>query len=90
MTKEEATQHALGYACGREDASGIETAHYLADRYKIGWLEFGFAFGNGWDDYNRGLRFYMTNARDAYERWQESDGRTIFSGVSLIKHRRAI
>ena len=50
MRKEEATQHALGYASGREDASGIPTVHYLADRDKIGWLEFGHTFGNAWDD----------------------------------------
>ena len=85
MTKEQAIQHALGYACGREDASGIETRTYLADRSMIGWLEFGHAFGRAWDDFNNGRRGYMTNARDAYEKWQASDGRRIFDFVSLIK-----
>lgn len=91
MGKEEATQHALGYACGREDASGVPTVHYLAEsHYRIGWLEFGYAFGNAWDDYNNSRRCYMTNARDAYDKWQASGGRRIFDVVSLIKHERTI
>ena len=28
----------------------------------------------------------MTNARDAYKHWQESDGRRIFNVVSFVKH----
>ena len=63
----------------------MPTAHYLADQGKVGWLEFGHAFGLGWHEYNRGQRGYMTSARDAYERWQESGGRRIFGHVSLIK-----
>ena len=76
MTKNEALQHGLGYACGREDVSGDKTIS--AHRDSLGWIEFGEAYAAGWDDYNAGVSHYMVNARDAYATWQASSGRTIF------------
>lgn len=78
MRVEEAKQHALGYAAGREDASGVKTVP-AADRPVLpGFLTFADAFAQGWDDFNNERRFSMTNAQAAYEAWQASEGRTIF------------
>lgn len=75
MNKEEARQHALGYAAGREDASGIKTAEPTT---LPGFMAFADVFGQAWDDYNNQHRFMMTNARDAYDTWQATNGQTIF------------
>jgi hypothetical protein len=70
MTHAEALQHALGYAAGREDASGVKTHG--------DFTKFAEAFATGWDDYRAEKLGMMTNAREAYRRWQESRGATIF------------
>ena len=75
MTKQEAMQHGLGYAAGREDASGVIT---LSTSERSGFIEFAEAFAQGWDDYNSERNCYMTNARDAYDSWQRTSGQTIF------------
>jgi hypothetical protein len=75
MNKPEALQHALGYASGREDASGTPTA---APDHRAGWLAFADAFADGWDAYNNDRRHWMTNAQDAYATWQATSGATIF------------
>ena len=85
MNITEATQHALGYAAGREDASDIKTAE---SGPRAGFIAFADAYANGWDRYNREVMCFMTNARDAYDAWQASDGRSIYqlatmSGYSL-------
>ena len=79
MNHDEAMQHGLGYAAGREDASGVRTAEVPGDpQMRSGFLAFAQAYAQGWDDFNSGARCSMTNARDAYDRWQESGGRTIW------------
>ena len=76
MTKREAMQHGLGYAAGREDASGVKTV--TPDGNRSGFIVFAEAYAQGWDDYNAERRCYMTNARDAYDSWQRTSGQTIF------------
>lgn len=80
MSKEEAMQHGLGYASGREDGSNVRTVDVddSPTERRMGWMRFAQAYADGWDDYNRGLRFYMTNCRDAYDTWQATNGATIF------------
>jgi hypothetical protein len=75
MTREEALQHALGYAAGREDASGVPTAQ---PGERAGFTAFADAFADGWDEYNTERRDMMTNARAAYDRWQATGGQTIW------------
>jgi hypothetical protein len=70
MTHDEALQHALGYAAGHEDASGTRT---YGD-----FTKFAEAFAAGWDAYRTEQRGHMTNARDAYKRWNETRGASIF------------
>jgi hypothetical protein len=76
MSKDEAMQHGLGYAAGREDASGTPT---VEPGTRPGFMAFADAYAEGWDDYNSQRRWYMTNARDAYDTWQATAGLTIFS-----------
>jgi hypothetical protein len=78
MDRNEAMQHGLGYAAGREDASGVLTVTPEGQEFRSGFLVFAEAYADGWDDYNSGRHFMMTNARDAYDRWQETGGRSIF------------
>lgn len=78
MKYDEAKQHALGYAAGREDVSGIPTADN-GHSWRDGFTLFAEAYAKAWDEYNREARFMMTNARDAYDTWQASGGQTIFS-----------
>lgn len=75
MKREEAIQHGLGYAAGREDASDIKTAEPTETP---GFLAFAYAYGDAWQEYNTEVRCMMTNARDAYDTWQATEGRTIF------------
>ena len=75
MNKQEATQCALGYAWGVEDTSGIRTAQ---PANITGCSAFADAFAQGWDEYNTDRRGMMTNVRSAYERWQASNGQTIW------------
>lgn len=79
MNRNEAMQHGLGYAAGREDASGTRTAEVPGDpQMRSGFLAFADAYAQGWDDYNAQRRGSMTNCRDAYDQWQATGGRTIF------------
>jgi hypothetical protein len=87
MTHEEALQHALGYAAGREDASGVRTKtapRTVRGAPAGGWLDFGDAFAQGWDDYRAERRHNMINVKDAYNAWQASDGVTIFPWAPFI------
>lgn len=77
MTREEAMQHALGYAAGREDASGIRTADGNTPPDRGGFIWFAEAFASAQDDYNAGRYHMMTNARSAYESWQRTNGESI-------------
>ena len=78
MNHDEAKQHGLGYAAGREDASGTPTAIPPGKMWRSGWTTFADAYAQGWYDFNAQRRCSMTSCRDAYDRWQESGGRTIF------------
>lgn len=73
-----AIQLALGYAWGREDASGTVTAAPATGPSRIPSSAFAEAFATGQDEYNQERRCMMTNVRSAYERWQASGGRTIW------------
>jgi hypothetical protein len=83
MDKEEARQHALGYACGREDASGTPTHPAMGKTSgdSVPWMDFAEAYAEAWDDFNHEKRWYMTNARSAYDTWNASKGVTIFRDV---------
>lgn len=91
MNKNEARQHGLGYAAGREDASGTATATSPAEPHRSGFTAFAAAFAQGWGDYNTCRRHMMTNCRDAYDQWQESGGLTIFrrGELTLSEDQRA-
>jgi hypothetical protein len=78
MNTEEAIQHALGYAAGREDASSVRTVHPDPANKGTGFFQFADAYAAGWTAYNSQTRFYMTSCRDAYDTWQATSGRTIF------------
>jgi hypothetical protein len=75
MLENEAIQHALGYAAGREDASGVKTTE---PDERPGFVAFADAYAAGWAEYRAEKRSYMTNCRDAYETWQATGGITIF------------
>lgn len=77
MTPEQAKYQAMGYAWGREDVSKVPTADGAGGQSFSGYA-FGVAFAQGWEDYNAEKRGYMTCVGRAYDRWQESNGRTIF------------
>ena len=72
-----AMAHGLGYAAAREDASGVLTATG-GHAWRSGFILFAEAFAAAWEAYNTGTRGSMTNARDAYDTWQATGGRTIF------------
>lgn len=76
MTHDEAIRTGLGYAWGREDASGVLT---VGDPNRVTTYEFAEAYAEGWDDYNSQKRCDMTNVRSAYDHWQSSKGESIFS-----------
>lgn len=76
MTHEEAMHTALGYAWGAEDFSGTRT---VSPTEMPGTLAFADAYADGWDAFNADRRHYMTNVGDAYRRWQESGGLTIWA-----------
>ena len=81
MNHEEAMQHGLGYAAGREDASFVATHPSDTEPELSGFHAFAKAYADGWDEYNRGERGYMTTAQYAYDSWQRTGGRTIFDPV---------
>jgi len=78
MQYNEAMQHALGYAAAREDASDVKTVPSSEHPERPGFMAFADEYARCWRDYNEGRRGYMTNARDAYDTWQATKGRTIF------------
>ena len=78
MNTQEAMQHGLGYAAGREDASGIKT---ISPTDAPGFIAFAEAYADGWGDFNAERRHYMTNTKVAYDTWQATDGRTIFPNI---------
>jgi hypothetical protein len=81
MTPDEARQLAMGYAWGREDASKTATAG--THEWQSTWSLFADAYAQGYEDSNTGRRCSMTNVRDAYEKWQDSGGRSIFARGDL-------
>jgi hypothetical protein len=83
MNRNEAMQHALGFADGRETGTGTATAISPAYPHTSGFYAFAEAYAQGWDDYSRQHRSSMTSCRDAYAKWQETGGRTIFSKGDL-------
>ena len=89
MNTDDARLAGMHYAWGREDASGAETAG--EHPYRSGWSLFADAYAQGWADYNAQRRCSMTNNRDAYDRWQESGGRSIFrrGDLTLTDEQRA-
>lgn len=93
MKHEDAMQHALGYAAGREDASSVTTVRAANAPDGVGFLQFADAYAAAWDEFNAGARSMMTNARRAYDAWQASHGVSIFSDPSdrtwVIAARRA-
>ena len=80
MNHEEAMQCALGYAWGAEDATRIPT---VSPTDAPGTLTFADAYAAGWDAFNSDQAHYMTNVADAYRRWQESKGASIFTSIFL-------
>jgi hypothetical protein len=75
---ESAIQLALGYAWGREDAGGTVTAGPASGTPQIPSSAFADAFAQGQDEYDTERRGMMTNVRSAYERWQATNGQTIW------------
>jgi hypothetical protein len=74
MTAEDAFNKAIGYAWGREDASGVKTAEKDG---LSGCYRFAEAFRDMYADFNAEKRCWATNTRSAYDRWQETYGETI-------------
>lgn len=80
MDKSEAMQCAIGYAWGREDQGG--TTSPAAGKTAVDStpsLDFAEAFATAQDEYNREQRWFMTNVRSAWERWNVSGGKSIFA-----------
>jgi len=93
MNTDQAMQHGLGYAAGREDASGVRTVAAASAPDGVGFMAFAEAYAAGWTDYNRDMRHFMTNARSAYDAWQETGGVSIFRDesdrtVQIVARRR--
>lgn len=77
MTPGEAMQHALGYAAGREDGTGVKTADQ-GPEHSPGFLLFAEAYSHGWEMFNAQLVWLMPDCRSAYANWHVSGGRTIW------------
>jgi hypothetical protein len=75
MNHGEAVKYGLGYASGREDASGVRTA---SPDETPGFIAFAKAYASAWAEYNGERRGFMTSCRDAYDRWQASRGTSIW------------
>jgi|HubBroStandDraft_4_1064222.scaffolds.fasta_scaffold380481_2 hypothetical protein len=75
MTSQEATQLALGYAWGREDASGTRT---FAPEGMVGTILFAEAFAGAWEAFNTERIHHMVPVHVAYARWNETGGLTVF------------
>lgn len=81
MNHDEAIQLALGYAWASEDAG--------RDCIAGTPLLFAQAFAQGWQDYRDEQRCSMIPVRDAYERWQASNGLSIFkTGDTTADHQK--
>jgi hypothetical protein len=83
MEHDKAENLAMGYAWGREDASGTATAGDSQNPFRTGYLAFAEAYAQGYDDFNNGRRCSMNNVRAAYEHWQASGGRSVFARGDL-------
>ena len=77
MTKDEAQRLASGYAWAYEDATGTPTVTPAGKT--SGDFEFALAYATAQDAYNAGQRGSFMPVRDAYQRWQQTRGRTIES-----------
>jgi hypothetical protein len=87
VTPDQARYLAEGYAWGREDVTRIMTAPATADG--VGWMQFAGAYAQMHDEYNNGQRWSAFPVQDAYERWQETQGRTIYrEGESTEEQQR--
>jgi len=78
MTRDEAYQLALGYACGREDASG--------EAMRGGVSRFTQAFASARAAYNCRTSSYMPSVQAAWLTWQQTGGRTIDPSEVLEAH----
>lgn len=88
-TRERAEAQALGYAWGREDSSGVRTAERPKPSGISGPLQFAVAYAQMHDDYSNDRRWTAFPVKDAYERWQETNGRTIYKdGESTEEQQR--
>jgi hypothetical protein len=76
VTRDQALYLAEGYAWGQEDSTQIVTAPATSDG--VGWMQFAAAYAQMHDDYDNGRRWTAFPVKDAYERWQETQGRTIY------------
>jgi hypothetical protein len=72
MTYTPANEHALGYAEGREDASGVRTA---SPTEAPGCLVFAEAYAVIQRWFDAQVTHWMPCIRDAYEQWQAAGGR---------------
>jgi hypothetical protein len=79
MDTNEAMQHGLGYAAGREDSAGVPTSRAANAPDGVGFMAFAEAYAAAWDEFNHGARYSMTSARSAYDTWQATHGVSIFS-----------
>ncbi len=87
MTRDKALYLAEGYAWGQEDVTRIVTAPATADG--VGWMQFADAYAQMHDEYNNGRRWSAFPVHAAYQRWQETQGRTIYrAGESTEEQQR--
>jgi hypothetical protein len=78
MQHEEAMQHALGYAAGAEDFSGVKT---VTPDDRVGYMAFAETYTAGWANVEK--RGYMTSCAEAYGVWQATGGITIFRDAPM-------
>lgn len=81
MQEQEAMQHALGYAAGREDSGGPKTAEPAG---QPGFMAFAEAYAAGWARFNREAWYMMPSARSAYDSWQATGGATIYGELQRM------
>jgi hypothetical protein len=79
VNRNEAMQCALGYAWGREDQGGTTSpADGKTATGSVPSLDFADAYATAQDEYNNQQRWFMTNVRSAWERWNVTGGKSIF------------
>lgn len=78
MTVTNSLELALGYAWGREDASGIVTAGPASGNPQIPSSAFAGAYAQGRLEFDTDRRGMMPSVRSAYDRWQATNGATIW------------